>query len=102
MNEPQAIESRAVAKTRLTRAAAKADRVKRRQLEKSVSWTVPERLRLLWYMFCLAVTDVHCVPGLIADVCPPSYEGSYEGPYGSYEGPYGWYGGPFEFPWYAG
>lgn len=94
MNEPQAIETRAITKTPLTRAAAKADRIQRRQLEKSVTWTVPERLRFLWYWFCLTLTDVHRVSGWIVDVPSPSYQGSFEGTYGSYEG-------PFDFPWYA-
>jgi hypothetical protein len=37
---------------------ANADRIQRRRLEKSVSRTVPERLRFLWYWFCLTVNDI--------------------------------------------
>jgi hypothetical protein len=40
---------------------ANADRIQRRQLEKSVSWTVPERLRFQWYWFCLTVDDIRRV-----------------------------------------
>jgi hypothetical protein len=89
MNEPLA-----TAKTRQARAAAKADRAQRRELEKSVRWTVPERLRFLWYWFWLTAIDAHAMSGWMSDVPLPSYLGSHEELYGAYEG-------PFDFPWYA-
>jgi hypothetical protein len=36
-----------------------ADLVQRRQLEKTVSWTGPERLRCLWYRLRLTVAEMN-------------------------------------------
>jgi hypothetical protein len=40
-------------------APGSADLVHKRQLEKSVSWTVRERLRCLWYRLRLAHSDIN-------------------------------------------
>jgi hypothetical protein len=77
MNEPRAIP-KAMTRARLTLALAKADRVKRRQLEKSVSWTAGERLRFVWYWFCLTMTDVQGASGWIVALPPPSHLDDYE------------------------
>ena len=39
------------------KAARAARRIQKRQLERSVSWTGPERLRCLWYRLRLTVRD---------------------------------------------
>lgn len=59
--------------------SAKSERIQRRQLEKSVSWTIPERLRFLWYWFCLTTNDMHYVSGWLIALPPPPYVGSHEG-----------------------
>lgn len=57
---------------------ARADRIQRRQLEKSVSWTVPERLRFLWYRFCLTSNGMQYMSGWIVALPPPPNQGWHE------------------------
>lgn len=70
MTEPRGLPQ-AITKARLTLALAKAQRAKRRQLEKSVCWTRGERLRFLWYWFCLTFTDTQSAAGWIVAPPPP-------------------------------
>ena len=46
-------------KAALIATTALAERVQRRQLEKSVSWTGGERLRCLWYRLRLTVQEMN-------------------------------------------
>lgn len=55
----------------------KAERLERRRLEKSVSWTRGERLRFMWYWFWLAFNDAQGVSGWILAL-PPSDAGEGE------------------------
>ena len=44
---------------RMTATPAAAERAKKRQLEQSVCWTGPERLRCLWYRLRLTVQEMN-------------------------------------------
>ena len=46
-------------KTKITAAPALGERTQKRQLEESVSWTGPERLRCLWYRLRLTVAEMN-------------------------------------------
>jgi hypothetical protein len=43
----------------------------RRQLEKTVSWTGPERLRCLWYRLRLTVADMNYATRRVVEVQAP-------------------------------
>jgi hypothetical protein len=45
-----------------------ADLVNRRQLEKTVSWTGPERLRCLWYRLRLTVAEMNYATRRVVEV----------------------------------
>ena len=42
-----------------TSTQVKAEKLQRRQLERAVTWTGPERLRLLWYRLRLEVQEIN-------------------------------------------
>lgn len=44
---------------KMTASPAAAERLEKRQLEQSVSWTGRERLRCLWYRFRLTVREMN-------------------------------------------
>ena len=48
-----------------------ADLVHRRHLEKTVSWTGPERLRCLWYRLRLTVAEMNYATRRIVEVQAP-------------------------------
>ena len=48
-----------------------ADPVHRRQLERSVSWSGPERLRFLWYRLRLTVAEMNHATGRIVELQAP-------------------------------
>ena len=47
------------------------DPVTRRQLEKTVSWTGPERLRCLWYRLRLTVADMNYATRRVVEIQAP-------------------------------
>jgi hypothetical protein len=51
--------------------ASVADLVQRRQLEKTVSWTGPERLRCLWYRLRLIVAEMNYATRRVVEVQAP-------------------------------
>ncbi|HBW19114.1 MAG: hypothetical protein ACLPN6_00040 [Streptosporangiaceae bacterium] len=53
----QATQARTPKQSRTT--PAQTEHVGKRQLERSVSWTGPERLRCLWYRLRLTVRDMN-------------------------------------------
>jgi hypothetical protein len=48
-----------------------ADLIHRRQLEKTVSWTGPERLRCLWYRLRLTVAEMNYATRRTVEVQAP-------------------------------
>ena len=48
-----------------------ADRVRRRQLEKSVSWSRRERLRYLWYRLRLTVAEMNYASSRLVELQAP-------------------------------
>ena len=52
-------------------APGSADRVRRRQLEKSVSWSGRERLRCLWYRLRLTVAEMNYASRRLVEVQIP-------------------------------
>ena len=48
-----------------------ADFIQRRQLEKAVSWTGPERLRCLWYRLRLTVAEMNYATRRTVEVQAP-------------------------------
>jgi hypothetical protein len=48
-----------------------ADSIQRRQLEKAVSWTGPERLRCLWYRLRLTVAEMNYATRRTVEVQAP-------------------------------
>jgi hypothetical protein len=48
-----------------------ADLAQRRHLEKTVSWTGPERLRCLWYRLRLTVAEMNCAPHRMVELQAP-------------------------------
>jgi hypothetical protein len=48
-----------------------ADLIQRRQLEKAVSWTGPERLRCLWYRLRLTVAEMNYATRRTVEVQAP-------------------------------
>jgi hypothetical protein len=48
-----------------------ADFIQRRQLEKTVSWTGPERLRCLWYRLRLTVAEMNYATRRTVEVQAP-------------------------------
>ena len=48
-----------------------ADLVRRRHLEKTVSWTGPERLRCLWYRLRLTVAEMNHATRRVIEVQAP-------------------------------
>jgi hypothetical protein len=51
-------KSSATASTTTTQVDA--EQLEKRQLERAVTWTGPERLRLLWYCLRLEVQEINC------------------------------------------
>ena len=56
-------------------ASGSADLTQRRQLEKTVSWTGPERLRCLWYRFRLTVAEMNHATRRTVEVQAPWISG---------------------------
>ena len=54
-------------------APGSADPVHRRQLERSVSWSGPERLRFLWYRLRLTVAEMNYATRRLAELQRPGY-----------------------------
>jgi hypothetical protein len=52
-------------------APGSADLIHRRQLEKSVSWSGPERLRCLWYRLRLTVAEMNYATRRMAELQAP-------------------------------
>lgn len=52
-----------------------ADLIHRRQLEKTVSWTGPERLRCLWYRLRLTVAEMNYATRRVVEVQAPWISG---------------------------
>ena len=57
--------------TRQSPGSGSADLVNRRQLEKTVSWTGPERLRCLWYRLRLTVAEMNYATRRVVEVQAP-------------------------------
>ena len=59
--------------TAATASPAPAHPVHRRQLERSVSWSGPERLRFLWYRLRLTVAEMNYATRRLAELQRPGY-----------------------------
>jgi hypothetical protein len=65
----RALETSAAAMT--SPGPGSADLVHRRHLEKTVSWTGPERLRCLWYRLRLTVAEMNSATRRVVEVQAP-------------------------------
>jgi hypothetical protein len=54
--------------TKMTSNPARAERLDKRQLERSVSWTGRERLRFLWYRCRLTVQEINYASRRMVDL----------------------------------
>jgi hypothetical protein len=52
----------------MTAPPAPAERIQKRQLEKSVTWTCSERLRCLWYRLRLTVREMNYAARRMAEL----------------------------------
>jgi hypothetical protein len=55
-------------KTVMTATAAAGSHIRERQLEESVSWTVRERMRLLWYRLPLTIQEMNYATRRLAEL----------------------------------
>ncbi len=63
--------TRARAKATMAPVCAPAERIQKRQLERSVSWTGRERLRWLWYRLRLTVQEMNYASRRIVELQAP-------------------------------
>ena len=56
---------------KMTATPALGEHIEKRQLEKSVSWTGPERLRCLWYRLRLTVAEMNYATRRTVEVQAP-------------------------------
>jgi hypothetical protein len=71
--KPQTRQTARAGEQKATIAAAldSAQRIRRRQLEKSVDWTGRERLRCLWYRVRLSVSEMNYATRRIVELQAP-------------------------------